>query len=250
MILNKKICVASVVTCLSFTSITLQASPIQIIDNGTFTTDTVSGLDWLDVSLSTNQSYNYVNSQFGNGGEYQGWHYATGLEVFDLVTRYADIPNSQFAEITRINHESIAGIMDLLGGPTWEFEPDDNWRYFQGLFKDTDSDHPHGLHYQTADLYLYQPLPHEEDDGTLSYLFVNSTSYAPDRAESYFGSYLIRNSDGSSPPPIVTPIPGSVWFLSSGLLALIGFSHKKNKNLPDYPKASADGCNTIRKAVG
>ena len=44
------------------------------------TQDTVSGLDWLDVNLSVNRSYIDVSTQFGIGGDYEGWRYATVQE--------------------------------------------------------------------------------------------------------------------------------------------------------------------------
>ncbi len=39
----------------------------SIIDNGDRTTDSVSGLDWLDVTFSMNRSYDEVSAQFGDG---------------------------------------------------------------------------------------------------------------------------------------------------------------------------------------
>lgn len=56
-----------------------------------YTTDTVSGLDWLDVTLSVNRSYNDVSSQFGVGGDFEGWRYATGIEFNDLAGRHTGI---------------------------------------------------------------------------------------------------------------------------------------------------------------
>ncbi len=56
----------------------------NLVDNGSFTTDTRTGLDWLDVPLTLNQSVNYVLSQMGQGGLYEGWRYATGDEVASL----------------------------------------------------------------------------------------------------------------------------------------------------------------------
>jgi hypothetical protein len=48
------------------------------------TQDSESGLDWLDVVLSVSRSFHDVSSQFGTGGDYQGWRYATGLEFVTL----------------------------------------------------------------------------------------------------------------------------------------------------------------------
>lgn len=48
------------------------------------TLDTDSGLQWLDVNLSTNRSFNDVSSQFGSGGDFAGFRYAVQDEMFTL----------------------------------------------------------------------------------------------------------------------------------------------------------------------
>lgn len=49
------------------------------------TLDTGTGLEWLDVNTSVNRSFNDVSGQFGAGGDFQGWRYATGAEVLNLI---------------------------------------------------------------------------------------------------------------------------------------------------------------------
>ncbi len=60
-------------------------SNAALIDAGTYTTDTATGLDWLDLTASSNLSYNYVSSQFGSGGLFEGWRYATSAETEALL---------------------------------------------------------------------------------------------------------------------------------------------------------------------
>jgi len=57
-----------------------------IIDHVDYLTDTASQLDWLDVTLSWNRSYVDVSSQFGIGGDFEGWRYADLGEVYQLLT--------------------------------------------------------------------------------------------------------------------------------------------------------------------
>ena len=58
------------------------------------TRDTVSGLDWLDVTLSVNRSYGDVSSQFGVGGDFKGWRYATISDFDNLLSGLSlDISN-------------------------------------------------------------------------------------------------------------------------------------------------------------
>lgn len=60
----------------------------KLIDNNTFTTDTESGLDWLDVTSSVNLSFEYVSSQLSTGGEFEGWSYATNDQFKTLASNY------------------------------------------------------------------------------------------------------------------------------------------------------------------
>lgn len=52
-----------------------------IVDNGDYTTDTTSGLDWLDISFTLGESYN--TTLLRQSGDLSGWRFATRLE-FDV----------------------------------------------------------------------------------------------------------------------------------------------------------------------
>ena len=56
------------------------------LDGNNLTRDTESGLDWLDVTLSLGRSYNDVSTQFGAGGDYEGFRFATGPDLETLFT--------------------------------------------------------------------------------------------------------------------------------------------------------------------
>jgi len=45
------------------------------------TQDTVNELEWLDLTVTTNNSYNDINEKLKVGGELSGWRYATILEA-------------------------------------------------------------------------------------------------------------------------------------------------------------------------
>jgi hypothetical protein len=61
------------------------SSQATLIDNGTFTTDDVSGLDWLDMSFTDGLSYNQVDLALGAGGTLAGWRFATTAEFDALI---------------------------------------------------------------------------------------------------------------------------------------------------------------------
>jgi hypothetical protein len=69
------------------------------------TLDTNTGLQWLDVPLSQNRSYNDIAVQFGTGGDFEGFRYATPSEVtnlfnsFGLVTGPANATHTQFLNL-------------------------------------------------------------------------------------------------------------------------------------------------------
>ena len=71
------------------------SSKAEIIDNGSYTTDTESGLDWLDVPITANKSYNTIFDQLGPGGEFDGFRYATAQEFNTLISHYTAVSRSQ-----------------------------------------------------------------------------------------------------------------------------------------------------------
>ena len=60
------------------------AASASLVDNGSFTTDTVSGLDWLDISDTTGMSWEEAPEN------YSGWRHATNPEVEDLFAQSFD----------------------------------------------------------------------------------------------------------------------------------------------------------------
>ena len=66
--------------CLTL-SLTVNA---DIVNKGRITHDTATGLDWMDLSHTTNRSYNEISGLFADGQEFSGWRYATQAEVKQL----------------------------------------------------------------------------------------------------------------------------------------------------------------------
>jgi len=60
------------------------ASPLALVDQGLLTYDPNTGLQWLDVTQSVGRDYNDVSSQFGVGGDFYGYRYATAGELGGL----------------------------------------------------------------------------------------------------------------------------------------------------------------------
>jgi hypothetical protein len=71
-------------------------SHATLISRGDFTRDSATGLDWLDVNLTSGLTYNAVASGAG-GYVLDGWRYATGDEIDALAMRYIGSPEQTFS---------------------------------------------------------------------------------------------------------------------------------------------------------
>jgi hypothetical protein len=52
-----------------------------LIDHGSYTTDPISGLDWLDLTATRGLSYDDVSAQMGAGQQFEGWRFANRAVV-------------------------------------------------------------------------------------------------------------------------------------------------------------------------
>jgi hypothetical protein len=95
----------------------------SLSDHGSYVTDTVSNIDWLKLTQTTNRSYNDISSQLGSGGEFNGWRYATGLEFETMLFEQGAIGMSCFEVGTNFcgyltqNQGIGAQQLNLLGDP-------------------------------------------------------------------------------------------------------------------------------------
>jgi len=91
----------------------------SLVDHGNTTIDTISGLEWLDLTQSLNRSYddlvgNDGTNEFGPSGDFRGWRYATINEVFDLFT-HAGIPFINLPSGAVENIPPVMALEDLVG---------------------------------------------------------------------------------------------------------------------------------------
>lgn len=83
---------------------------------GSITLDTDTGLEWLDVTKTTNLSANFVTSQLVRGGGFEGFRYATIAELTTLFA-HAGIPQISFGSGTLdpTNYAPVVRLLDLIG---------------------------------------------------------------------------------------------------------------------------------------
>jgi hypothetical protein len=177
-----------------------------LIDFGEFTRDTDTGLEWLDLTESTGLSYNDVSSQFGAGGQFEGWAYASVVQIDSLFdsaggTGPYDIQDKGF-------QQSSTAVSTLLA------------------FWGTTAGDGFSLPFQSSFIIGTSPLPVNQHEVGLVALNLETNSImtssgfnsqADDFTHQAYGHALVR----------VVPIPAAVWLFGSGLIGLIGFSRRK-----------------------
>ncbi|MFC1880972.1 6-bladed beta-propeller [Thermodesulfobacteriota bacterium] len=94
----------------------LEERDASVFGVGAITYDSETGLEWLDITETFNKSFNYVSTQFGPGGEFEGFRHATLAEVEELMIH--------------------AGIPDIDSRTTANFEPTLAFQALVGFFDD------------------------------------------------------------------------------------------------------------------
>lgn len=88
------------------------AHATALIDHGHYTTDTASGLDWLDMSFTRGQSYNQVAQRL-SGGDLDGWRFATSAEFDTLI---GDVLGGPYQTgFAYSQYAAMITLIDLLG---------------------------------------------------------------------------------------------------------------------------------------
>jgi len=168
--------------------------------------DTTTGLKWLDLSVTANQSYNNVITQLQQGGAYDVFRYATQTEVLALWTQ-AGISDTNFTWTVNGEWQSVKALADRLGTSVL-FDPVGVATHTIGM---VEGGSVLNINQRWAMELSYYP------DGlqvrTSSNNYVLDTSFA----SVHYSSYLVQ----------AVPIPASVWLFVSGLLGLLRYTKIK-----------------------
>ena len=197
-----KFCKTSIAITFLASSFTASAA---FINNGIYTTDTLTGLDWLDLTETTNRSYSDISSNLVVGQEFEGWRYASVSETQNLYINFGfpvtSVVRQAYSEdIARVNNlrsllgDTVTGSSITNSYGTYGFAIDSS-----GYTKDINSRITGNL------IYI----------GTQA----NTIPTGDSGARDYAGSYLVRTS--------VVPIPAAFWLFGAGLISLVGFSRRK-----------------------
>lgn len=214
---------------LAFWSMSVNA---VLIDNGTYTTDTESGLDWLDVTETVYKSFNYVSQRFGFGEEFAGWGYATGDQFNTLIGNASGTVVSTYEknDLAEVNHVSAADKLVFLLGSTLDtsFYPT-TWDEQHGYEEGEGRDNTVGLLLDPAgSASLWVAFINDDDvtDGSGAD-FSTAHNHFLDEHETKFGqgSFLVRRTLDVVP----VPEPSTLVLLGLGMAGL-GFARKQKKS--------------------
>lgn len=180
------------------------AANAAIVDFGGYTRDTISGLDWLDVSTTQNLSFDQVIQEMGSGGAYEGWRYATRVELFDLLANsgltildptsaYSDI-NPFTLPIDPAEQSIITPLINMLGVTTQSYYGP----VVSGMLGDSKLIAPGDLRHPIVVIQTHSIF--------LPGIYLPESSGTP-----LDGSFLVR----------AVPLPASAWLFCSGLLLLV-----------------------------
>jgi hypothetical protein len=186
-----------------------------LIDRGTYTTDTNSSLDWLDVTETAGNSYNAMLNG-ADGRLSSGWRFATGAEVRDLLSAYIGTgpEDYYYTEQAYINASTIIRLL----GVSLSFNNNEGINTFYGYweptqivatgyFDDGTTNSTVGLAAITAKAADASPGP-DLGHGA-RWVVYDDFWYAPNLVPtSGYGSFLVRNSVAAIPEPAVLLLVG------------------------------------------
>ena len=167
-----------------------------LIANGDFTTDTDTGLDWLDHSVTAGLSFNQVTAELGAGGLFEGWQVATLDQAQTYLTNAGWIGPFDPTNTLNVNFVSTLETM------TTDSFVDDPLGQL-GASRLT-NDFASGL----GDSSLVDT----QGSGITSYSF--SAPVDPSIADPGTSTFLVRAT--------VVPLPAAIWMFLSGFVFLIG----------------------------
>lgn len=178
-----------------------------IIDNGLFSKDTSTGLEWRDLTGTYGKSYDYISSQFGPGGEYQGLRYATLAEFNLFAEHFIGKPVGTIGNGSVEDAYAVAEMAQLMGAPG---RHSTCWAY--GHIQGITSTSP-ALGVQTT-----ASLNSEYTSGRrLTSTYITS-SVGSSNSSPYYGSYLVTYE---------APIPAALFMFAPALLGFLSLRKKR-----------------------
>jgi hypothetical protein len=167
------------------------------IDNGDYTTDTESGLDWLDWSETLSDTQAQAVAEF-NG---DGWRIATSTEANDLLERYFDV---NFDDSIFLNSAFITAPLGYAAEATT----------FRSLFGTAPGGSLSAMTIVGSGMY-------QVTDGNIIYNLIGFTTYAdPGYFSTVAGVPLVRTTDAANSTPVDEPAIITIFALGLAVIRL------------------------------
>lgn len=189
----------------SLAAFALQAQA-SLIDFGTYTKDSSTGLDWLDMSFTDGLSYNQVSTAIA-GGSLNGWRFATSSEFDGLINSAVGAPYVAIHSDTAILTQMQA-LVSLLGSTYDDGNAGSTYAYTVGYVDSTSlaSAHARQFGYHVPGGYV-RPASDPSWDNSKTYV------------STFQGSFLVRSA--------TVPDAGSTALLLG--IALLGIAYRKRR---------------------
>jgi len=176
-----------------------------VFGSGSLTIDSNQQLAFLDVNLSLGRSFNDISNEFGVGGDFEGFRYATQSEVrllminfgIDIQTTHIDSNGTEFANLG--SDTDIFTFVNLIGVTSTS----GSLTRVEGITDDVPSDEAMFTHRQFTDIRYYSDTL-SADSMTMG------TAWGIDIALNTVGSFLVQES---------IPSPSGLSVLGIGALA-------------------------------
>lgn len=213
------------VVCICFSIVALNASAAVVsldwknAGDNLITRDLETGLDWLDLTETNNRSYNFVSSQLGAGGYFEGFRYATSAEVVALWSNFAiDLsPTGSGTIETTGLPQGLVDASNMLGNILHDAYPS---FYSYGLMGMTGDELPYNV---SEDTHFWMGAFHEFDSDVMTVFPINAFDHGNPVSSIGTGSYLVATT--TNPPEV--PVPAAVWLFGSGLLSLVAVARRE-----------------------
>ena len=175
-------------------------------DGNNLTLDTVTNLQWLDVTLSTGVSYDFIEANAGAGQVFGGFRHATLDEVTQFVTNagFVSINTEEPANQTAAkNLQELIGVTNPVNPGSWE-----------RTLATYDSQLPFAW---ATDLHRTASISWHSSPSLGGAAFLtNFSNMYDDQGSPDIGHFLVRTSSGGAAP---TDEPGILMMLFASLLA-------------------------------
>jgi hypothetical protein len=175
----------------------------------TLTLDTATNLEWLDLTLTQNRSFNDISGQLGSAGQFAGFHYATQADVHTLFldAGFSVEPGTIASSTNPPDLAAGATLLSLLGETSDVLFPGGGEDYgFYGYIAPISADQIDGA-------YLLFETPCGRDPACVWYYALGfqaiPASTAGNDVNATYGSLLVR--DAPAPAPVPEPASLSVF---------------------------------------